>query len=57
MIFPRAIKLGGVINALPKGIAEVPPHGYALYRALEPWYLAMRVLAVIAVALAVFKIG
>lgn len=55
LIFPRAIKLGGVIGELPKGASEVPPEGYTLYRELEPWYLAMRVLALAAVAIAVFR--
>jgi len=57
LIFPRAIKLGGVIKALPEGASEVPEAAYSLYRSLEPWYLFMRLLAVTAVALAVFRIG
>lgn len=57
MIFPRAIKLGGVIGKLPHGASEAPAEAYAIYRSLEPWYLAMRVLALIAVALAVFRVG
>ena len=55
MIFPRAIRLAAVISALPPGAGEVPPLGYALYRSLEPWYLAMRALALAAVALAIFR--
>jgi hypothetical protein len=56
LILPRALRLGGIIGSLPKGAAEVPAEGYAIYRRLEPWYLAMRLLALLAAALAIFRI-
>ncbi len=55
LILPRALKLGAVVAALPDGAPSVPPEGYALYRGLEPFYVLMRVLAVVAVILAVSR--
>ncbi|MCT2559551.1 hypothetical protein N0B51_11230 [Tsuneonella sp. YG55] len=55
MIFPRAIRLGKAIDALPHGDGPVPRALKAQYAALEPWYALMRIAAVLAVGLAVFK--
>ncbi len=55
LIFPMAMKLNAAINALPQGPGPATEDIRALYRKLEPWYWSMRVLAVIAVLLAVWR--
>jgi hypothetical protein len=55
IILPRALRLGALIKALPDGPGAVTPEIRAVYRWLEPWYLVMRLLAVAAVVLAVWR--
>ena len=55
IILPRALQLGALIKALPDGPGAVTLEIRAVYRWLEPWYLAMRLLAVAAVVLAVWR--
>lgn len=54
-IFPTAMKLNAAINLLPDGPGPASDDARDLYRKLEPWYWLMRVLAVIAVLLAVWR--
>jgi hypothetical protein len=55
IILPRALRLGALIKALPDGPGAATPEIRAVYRWLEPWYLVMRLLAVAAVVLAVWR--
>ena len=55
IILPRALQLGALIKALPDGPGAATPEIRAVYRWLEPWYLVMRLLAVAAVVLAVWR--
>lgn len=54
-ILPTALKLGASIGALPPGPGPATPEIRSLYLKLEPWYLVMRVAAVIAVVLAIWR--
>jgi hypothetical protein len=54
-IFPTAMKLNVAINLLPAGPGPANDDIRELYRKLEPWYWVMRILAVIAVLLAVWR--
>ena len=54
-IFPTAIKLNAALKGLPPGPGPATPEIRALYRRLEPWYWLMRVLAVCAVVLAIWR--
>jgi hypothetical protein len=47
--------INGVINALPAGPGPASDEMRSLYRNLEPWYWLMRVLAVGAALLAVWR--
>ncbi len=55
MILPGALKFGAMIGALPAGPGAVTADIRAAYRRLEPWYLLMRLAAVAAVVLAVWR--
>lgn len=55
LIFQRQMKLNAAINALPPGPGPATEDIRVLYRKLEPWYWSMRILAVIAVLLAVWR--
>lgn len=55
MIFGRAKRLGDLAAALPPGEGSATPEMRRLYRAVAPWYLAMRIGAVAALVLAVWK--
>ena len=55
IILPSALKLGSLVNALPAGPGPATPDIRKLYRWLEPWYLLMRLAAVVAVVFAVWK--
>jgi hypothetical protein len=55
LILPRALRLGPLISALPAGPGPATPDIRATYRWLEPWYLLMRLAALAAVALAVWR--
>lgn len=57
VILPTALKLGGRVADLPEGPGPATPEIVGLYRRLEPWYLIMRLAAVAAVVLAVWKPG
>lgn len=54
-IFPTAMKLNAAIKLLPAGPGPVTDEIRELYRKLEPWYWIMRILAVVAVLLAVWR--
>jgi hypothetical protein len=54
-IIPTAMKLSAAINALPPGPGPATDEIHAIYRRLEPWYWVMRVLAVCALLLAVWR--
>jgi hypothetical protein len=55
VILRRALTLTSLAEACAARGGPVAPEAYALYRSFEPWYLAMRLLAVVAVLLAVFR--
>jgi|HubBroStandDraft_1064217.scaffolds.fasta_scaffold1068214_2 hypothetical protein len=54
-ILPTAMKLNAATNALPPGPGPATEEIRAYYLRLEPWYWLMRVLAVVAVLLAIWK--
>ncbi len=54
-ILPPALKLGALIAALPEGPGPATPEIKAQYARLEPWYVAMRIAAVAAVVLAIWR--
>jgi hypothetical protein len=54
-ILPTANRLNAAINALPPGPGPASDEIRAYYRRLEPWYWLMRILAVGAVLLAVWR--
>lgn len=54
-IFPTAMKLNAAIKLLPAGPGLVTDEIRELYRKLEPWYWIMRIFAVVAVLLAVWR--
>lgn len=54
-IFPTALRLGAQIDALAPGDGPVPDELKRTYAWLEPRFLAMRVIGVIAVLLAVWR--
>ena|SRR5450755_2456847 len=54
-IFPTAMKLNAAIKLLPDGLGPVTDDIRELYLKLEPWYWLMRVLALMAVFLAVWR--
>lgn len=55
LILPTALKLGALINQLPSGPGPATPEIRAIYQRLEPWYLTMRLFAVAALVLAVWR--
>ena len=54
-ILPAALRLGALIRELPPGPGPATVEIRAIYRRLEPWYLVMRLAAVAAVVLAVWR--
>jgi hypothetical protein len=54
-IAPTAMKLTAATNALPPGPGPATDGIRAYYLRLEPWYWLMRILAVVAVLLAIWK--
>lgn len=54
-IFPTAMKLDAAIKKLPPGPGEATDEVRGYYVKLEPWYWLMRILAVAAVLLAVWR--
>ena len=55
LIFPVAMKLNSAMRRLPAGPGPATDEIRDLYRRLEPWYWLMRILAVVAVLLAVWR--
>jgi hypothetical protein len=54
-ILPTAMRLNAAIQNLPPGPGPASEDVRALYGKLEPWYWVMRILAVFAVLLAVWR--
>jgi len=57
IIIPTAMKLGAAVGKLPPGPGPATEEIRALYRRLEPWYWLMRILAVVALLVAVWRPG
>lgn len=55
LILPGALKFGALIGALPAGPGPATPEIRLAYRRLEPWYLLMRLAAVAAAVLAIWR--
>jgi uncharacterized membrane protein len=55
IILPRALRMGGLIAKLAPGPGPASAEIRGLYRGLEPWYWLMRLLAIAAVVLAIWR--